>query len=177
MHTQYHEASQYLEPSDAGTGAMQYSPASCCSSATGSSSVTAIPRDKLLNRYESHTKHCKYCSAALKNFQSIHKITSNLYHILAAAAVGVAAVQIVQVSQAIIGAAASQAAVNPVNAAVLSVGVRQLVRISIGQFALAPAAIVLGLASLVAYVFCRWSEKTIRRFIFVDYDYSHISKK
>lgn len=139
--------------------------------------MTALPRQQLLNRYESHTKHCKYCSAALRNFQALHKITSQLFNILAAAAVGVAAVQLLQASQGVAGAAATSAGLKSASAGLMAGGLGYLAQGAVAQLALTPAAVTLGVGCVVAWALARWSEKTINRFIFVDYDYSHISKK
>jgi hypothetical protein len=143
----------------------------------GFGSLNALPRQQLLNRYESHTKHCKYCSAALRNFQALHRVSSQLFNILAAAAVGVAAVQLLQASQGVAGAAATSAGVKSASAGLLAGGVGAVAQGVVAQLALTPAAGVLGVGCVVAWLLSRWSVKTINRFIFVDYDHSHISKK
>lgn len=138
--------------------------------------MTALPRERLLDRYDSHTKHCKYCSVALKNFQLLHKITSQLFNILAAAAVGVAAVQLVQAGQGLAGAAATSAGFKSASAGLLAGGLGAVAQGVVSQLSLMPAAGVLGVGCLLAWVVSRWSEKMIARFIFVDYDHSHVSK-
>lgn len=110
----------------------------------------------LLDRYHTHTVHCKSCSAALAAFRTLTAVADRAAAVLAAAAVGLAALAALQAAAAASGAPAAAAVP----------GASLLLR-SVGLLA--------GMAA-AAWVLASWAGRFAQRFVFVDYDHNCASK-
>ncbi|KAF6262358.1 hypothetical protein COO60DRAFT_650084 [Scenedesmus sp. NREL 46B-D3] len=152
---------------------------------TGFGATAHLPRRQLLDRYESHTAHCKSCSGALAAFQTLQRVAAQASTVLAAAALGVAAVQACQAASA---SAFSASAANAADAAAsqqLQGASGALVALAAGMGVWAGAAsglgvgvvLLLALAAAAAGRLAGWAERMAARFVFVDYDEHHTSKK
>ncbi|WIA38769.1 hypothetical protein OEZ86_002061 [Tetradesmus obliquus] len=151
---------------------------------TGFGASQHLPRRQLLDRFESHTKHCPSCTKALNSFQTLQRIAAQASTVLAAAALGVA---VMQACQAVSASAFSVSAANAADAAAsqqLQGASGALVALAAGVSVWAGAAnglgvgvvVLLALAAAAAGGVAGWAGRMADRFVFVDYDEHHTSK-